>query len=112
MRNNSAKLPIRSLSAIAIAIALAFGALGFVACGDEGGGVYCCTYESRHTGCGGSGWTEWETSSEQFNIDDYKEGWSPEDVCDKYTGTWDECGGSCCISGEYRNNVLSSGACP
>lgn len=29
----------------------------FSACGEEGGGIYCCTYESRHTACGGGDWT-------------------------------------------------------
>ena len=51
-------------------------------CGDEGGGVYCCTYESRRSACGGGDYTAWETNSFEFNIDDYVAGWSPEDVCD------------------------------
>ena len=81
-------------------------------CGDdEGGGIYCCSYESRHTGCGGTGWTDWESKSEQFNIDDYLEGWTPERVCNKYTGNDTECSDTCCINIQLRNNQLTSGPC-
>lgn len=82
--------------------------------GDEGGGeagYYCCRYETRSTGCGGKGWSDWEKASESFNINDYKEGWTPEKVCDKYTGSRDTCGGGCCITVQYRNNQLSVGSC-
>ena len=80
-------------------------------CGDEGG-VYCCTYESRHSACGGGDYTPWETNYYEFNIDDYVEGWSPQDVCDKFNGTDTSCSATCCIYSEDRNNVLSSGECP
>ena len=75
------------------------------------GSTYCCTYESRHTGCGGVGWSQWETEYYEFDIDDYKEGWTPEQVCNKFTGSDTECGGGCCIEVQYRNNRLSSGGC-
>jgi hypothetical protein len=78
----------------------------------DGGAIYSCTYDKRSTGCGGTGWSDWETSCYEFDIDDYVEGWTPEMVCDKFSGSGEECGGSCCILYEYRDNVLSSGYCP
>ena len=79
--------------------------------GGGGGGIYCCTYDSRHSACGGGSWTDWETESFEFNIDDYVEGWTPEDVCGQYDGSDLECGGSCCIYVEYDNNELTDGGC-
>jgi len=87
-------------------------ALMMSSCGEDGGGVYCCTYESRHSACGGGDYTPWETNYYEFNINDYVEGWSPQDVCDKFSGTDTSCSATCCIYSEDRNNVLSSGACP
>ena len=78
---------------------------------DGSGTIYACSYEYRSTGCGGVGWSEWTTQCYQFNIDDYQEGWTPERVCNKYMGSGTECGGSCCINYEYRNNVISKGNC-
>lgn len=72
---------------------------------------YSCTYESRHTGCGGKEWTIWVKDCVAFNMDDYKEGWTPEKVCEKYSGTDTNCGGGCCIEIEYRNNMISKGTC-
>ena len=80
------------------------------ACGDEGG-VYCCTYGERSTGCGGIGWSGWETEYYQFNIDDYLDGWSPERVCNKFRGDDTACSASCCIEIQKRDNVVSSGEC-
>jgi hypothetical protein len=80
-------------------------------CGEEDH-IYCCSYESRHSACGGGNYTSWETTDYQFDIWDYKEGWTPEDVCNKFTGSDTECGGSCCIYVEYQNNQLSAGECP
>jgi hypothetical protein len=81
------------------------------ACGEEGGGIYCCTYESRHTACGGGDWTAWESEAYQFDIDDYLEDWTPERVCDKFAGSDTECSATCCINVEYQNNNLSGGEC-
>jgi len=75
------------------------------------GGSYSCVYESRHTGCGGKGWSEWKAECYAFNMDDYKEGWTPEKVCGKYAGSDTDCGGGCCIGIEYRNNTLSRNGC-
>jgi hypothetical protein len=72
----------------------------------------CCTYESRHSACGGGDYTAWETMYYEFNIDDYLEGWSPTDVCDKFSGTDTTCSATCCVYSEDRNNALSSGSCP
>lgn len=101
------------LALISLLALLAFPVLP-MSCGEGGEGsgeIYCCTYQSRATGCGGTGWKDWKDGSDQFNIDDYLEGWTPERVCNKYTGSDTECGGSCCINVEYRNNTLSSGTC-
>jgi hypothetical protein len=80
-------------------------------CGDGEGEVFCCRYEKRSTGCGGTGWKAWQSESHEFNLDDYKEGWDAQRVCDKFSGSDTECGGSCCINVEYRNTQLSSGGC-
>jgi len=80
-------------------------------CGDDEGGIYCCTYESRHSACGGGDYTEWETQYYEFNIDDYVEGWSTADVCDKFSGTDTTCSATCCVYSEDRNNVLTGGPC-
>lgn len=101
---------MRALILVFIVGALAAPCL--TACGDDEGGVYCCTYESRHTACGGSDWTDWESEVDEFNIDNYKDDWTPQRVCDKYTGSWNECSSTCCINGEYRNNTLTRGSCP
>jgi hypothetical protein len=97
---------------IALLLAVVMGTCVLIAgCGEDGGGIYCCTYESRHTACGGGDWTAWEAEFYQFNIDDYLEDWTPERVCNKFTGSDTECGGGCCIYVEYSNNNLSSGEC-
>ena len=85
--------------------------LAAVACGDDAGGVYCCTYESRYSACGGGDYSDWEINYYEFNIDDYLEAWSPEKVCDKSSGTDTSCSATCCIYSEDRNNVLCSGSC-
>ena len=82
------------------------------ACGDEAGGTYCCTFESRHSACGGGDYTTWETKYYEFDLDDYVEGWSPQRVCDKFSGNDTECSATCCIYTEARNNVVSGGSCP
>jgi len=82
-----------------------------LSCGDDAGGVYCCTYESRHSACGGGDYTDWVPEYYEFNIDDYLDGWSPTDVCNKFSGTDTSCSATCCIYSEDRNNVLTSGTC-
>jgi len=91
--------------------ALLVAAVLLCGCGDGSGGIYCCTYESRHTGCGGTGWEAWVSQSYEFNIDDYLEGWTPQRVCDKFSGSDTACEASCCIDIQYRNTTLSSGSC-
>jgi len=97
---------------LAVVLSLGVAAVTAGCGGDEGGGLYCCTYESRHSACGGGNRTAWETLSYEFNIDDYVEGWTPEQVCAKFSGSDTECAGSCCIDTEQRNNILSGGSCP
>jgi hypothetical protein len=94
-----------------IAITLVALAASLITCGEESAS-YCCSYESRHTGCGGTGWTSWETTHYSFNLDDYQEGWSAERVCNKFSGADTNCGGGCCINIEYRSNHLGEGLCP
>ncbi len=82
------------------------------ACGDESGGVYCCTFESRHSACGGGGdYTAWETEYYEFNLDDYLEGWDAQRVCNKFDGTDTACEAGCCINIEDRLLSVSPGAC-
>jgi hypothetical protein len=92
-----------------VAAVLISGCIGDGEIGDAG--YYCCRYETRHTGCGGKDWSDWETAYYSFNIDDYKEDWTPQRVCGKYTRSDTQCGGGCCIYVEYRNNRLSGGSC-
>ncbi len=80
-------------------------------CGISSGGMYSCSYESRHTGCGAKGWTDWEEKCENINMDNYREDWTPEKVCGKYSGSDTNCGESCCIYVEYRNTDISRGKC-
>ncbi len=101
---------------LALVIAGIIAVVAIAGCiGDEDGSgedTYCCRYEVRSTGCGGKGWSDWKAELQTFNINDYKEGWTPAKVCDKYTGSTTTCGGGCCIFVEYRNNRLSQGSCP
>ncbi len=90
---------------------IGFLILTIVLSGCSESGSYSCTYESRRTGCGGTGWTKWETECFAFNMDDYKDEWTPEMVCEAYTGSDTKCEQSCCIYIEYRNNILSTNGC-
>jgi len=94
-----------------IMIAICFMLISIMIYGCSESSSYSCNYESRHTGCGGKTWTSWEKGCYAFNIDDYKEGWTPEKVCGKFSGSDTECGGGCCIYTEYRDNEISRGGC-
>jgi len=74
-------------------------------------GIYTCKYEERHSGCGGKTWTDWESKCLDIDMEDYKEGWTPEKVCSEYSGSDTNCGGSCCIYVQYRNNQVAPGSC-
>lgn len=76
-----------------------------------GGGIYACDYEKRSSACGGGDYSDWEAYCYEFDMDDYLESWTPEMVCDKYSGSDLHCAGSCCIYVDYRNNELSKGGC-
>lgn len=103
---------MKQVITILLSAVLVVAISGVSGCGDEaGGGIYCCSYEVRSTGCGGTDWKEWQTEVYEFNIDDYLEGWTPQRVCDKFSGSDTECGGSCCIEVQYRNTELSGGSC-
>jgi hypothetical protein len=93
-------------------VLLAMSAAALACCSDGGGGQQHCSYESRHTACGGSGWGNWTTECYAFNLDDYKEGWTAERVCQKFSGSDSECSTTCCIYVEYRNSTVGSGGCP
>jgi len=94
-----------------VAIAISFFLLQGLNWVPSESGSYSCSYESRHTGCGGKEWSEWKAECYAFNMDDYKEGWTPEKVCGKYTGSDTNCEGGCCIDIEYMNNKLSRDRC-
>ncbi len=88
------------------------GSLLFVGgCGEDGNTLYNCSYQSRHTACGGGDWTAWESACYQFDMDDYLDDWTPQRVCDKFSGSDTECSATCCINVEYQNNQLASGTC-
>ncbi|MBN2067693.1 MAG: hypothetical protein JW744_04455 [Candidatus Diapherotrites archaeon] len=74
-------------------------------------GSYSCRYESRHTGCGGKDWTAWQQECVEFDMEDYVDDWTPQMVCEKYTGSGTHCSETCCIYTEYRNNVFAGGGC-
>jgi len=94
---------------IILFVLLGLFGLAVSGCGESG--TYSCNYETRYTGCGGKGWNAWKAECYEFNLDDYKEGWTAEKVCHKFTGTATNCGGGCCIETEHRNNRLSKGTC-
>jgi hypothetical protein len=102
-----------SSSRIGAILATVLAALAVACGGSESGGAYCCRYETRSTGCGGSGWGAWTAETYSFDIDAYVEGWTPERVCNNFTGSPTSCtpSGSCCIYVEYRNNQVSGGPC-
>lgn len=86
---------------------LALGA----ACDGVAGTEYCCSYESRHTGCGGVDWTDWVAEAFSFDLEDYRDDWDADRVCNQFSGSDEECGGGCCIYVEYRDTTLQRGAC-
>ena len=85
-----------------------------VGCGSDSGGggsVYACNYEKRTTGCGGGDYGAWEAYCYEFDMDDYLEGWTPERVCDKFSGSDTSCAAGCCINIQYQSNEVSKGEC-
>jgi hypothetical protein len=74
-------------------------------------GTYGCAYESRHSGCGGKDWSAWESGCFEFSMDDYREEWTPDRICNEYSGSDTSCSSTCCIYTQYRNTKLSSGGC-
>jgi hypothetical protein len=92
---------------------LLLSAAALPCCGDgSSSGQQHCTYESRHSPCGGSGFGAWTTECYAFNLDDYKEGWTADRVCQKFSGSDTECSSTCCIYVEYRNSTVGGGGCP
>lgn len=82
-----------------------------VGCGLGEDTIYSCTYETRYSQCGGGNYSPWEQVCYEFDMDDYQDDWTPQRVCNKFTGSDVECGGGCCIYVDYRNNVLSDDEC-
>ena len=78
---------------------------------DTSNSVYCCQYEQRTSGCGGTNFNAWDLRRFTFDIEDYAEGTTPGDVCAAFSGSETETGGGCSIVVEYRENVLSDGEC-
>ncbi len=97
--------------AIALMALISLAGAFVLGCGDGGGTLYHCTYETRHSACGGGDWSEWTSECYAFDLDDYQTGWTPQMVCDKFSGSDTECGGSCCIYVEHRNTTLADGGC-
>ena len=97
-------MKIRALAVLAACLLCACGGGG-----DGGGGNYACSYESRHTGCGDSVWTDWEAACVSINSDDYVI--TPQEVCDNLTAGGEFCDAGCCIDTEFRNVEFTSGDC-
>jgi hypothetical protein len=79
---------------------------------DESAVEVACVYETRHSGCNNGNYTSWETECIDFSSDTLIEGLSPSDACFNFARNDVECGGSCCISVEYRNVQANPGRCP
>ncbi len=91
---------------------VAAAVLALVGCGgsDGGsGGVMSCTWESRHSACGGGGWTSWSTQCDEFQPSDYTI--SPQEHCANMASNDTSCAGSCCIYVEGRASALRNGGC-
>jgi hypothetical protein len=98
------------LASVLAALLLSAGVV-LLGCGGEGSTIYHCTYETRHSGCGGGDWTAWTSECYRFDLEDYQEGWTPQRVCDKFSGSDTACESSCCIYVEHRNTTLAEGGC-
>lgn len=75
---------------------------------DNDGGCFSCLAESRRTGCGGAGFTEWEETS--ITIEEPRDGLNPEEFCkDTFpAGGETNCSATCCIEIQYRNIRVGS----
>jgi hypothetical protein len=88
--------------------------------GGEGGTTYTCTWEERHTACNSGDYYAWTSECYHFDMEDYVEGYTPQQVCDNHTpasgGPY--CSGvgtdfPCCIYKETRNaQLVQGGSCP
>jgi hypothetical protein len=72
---------------------------------------FCCEYEKRQRGCGGTGasWTPWVAKSTEFKYDEINK--SASDVCASYDESTTTCGAGCCVDFQRRNPVLVDGEC-
>ena len=95
-----------------LAMGLVAFALIFSSCGGggDGGGWYACSYESRHSGCGDSVFTDWVAECFSFNSEDLVI--SPEDACYGFAQNDYHCEAGCCVTSQFRYADLSSGDCP
>ncbi len=87
-------------------------ALGYLACSDDDDEPDCftCLYEKRSTSCSSGSFGSWEEGSSTIDFE-LKDGLSREGFCKQaYPASDIECGGSCCISFQFRN--VRVGSCP
>lgn len=96
---------------LALALACFLALLAAPGCDLAGDTLYSCSYEVRSTSCSGYGWSEWESRCFDFDLEEYLEGISAEDVCDTFSGSQTECASTCCIDFQYRDNQLSTQPC-
>lgn len=100
---------VRGSSLVFLLLALAFALAGCPA-KDDSGDLYCCAWESRYSSCGGgSPWSDWTASYDEFRASDYYI--SPEEHCANMASDSTSCAGSCCIYHEGRYGSLRSGSC-
>lgn len=103
--NKTAKISVLLLSALLLTF--------LVGCEDDESAVeVACVYETRHSGCNNGTYTSWETECVDFSSDTLIESLAPSQACFDFTRNDVECGGSCCISVEFRNVQANPGRCP
>lgn len=83
--------------------------------GDEGGGVFHCTYTktSYYSGSGCSSPSVTVTECVEEYADNIRDDWTPEYYCYQiYSGNDNYCSSTCCVDVYYTNTTYGSGSCP
>lgn len=73
---------------------------------------YCCTYETRISGCAERNWGDWVVGDREFVQSELDEdGQTAQQACDDFTETFENCEAVCCLTTQYREVVLFEEAC-
>jgi hypothetical protein len=103
----------KKIAPIMAVMALAVSVLALSCGGGDGGGQQACSYERRSSEtCNHYDWGSWEADCYSFNMDDYVEGVTAQEVCDNLTEGGTTCELDCCIDVQYQNVTVSGGSCP